>query len=282
VNLFRSETQRFAARRAFRWAIPFVLVVIALAAFTTASHSKMHTANFSGQSCTVFNGVEHCNTFVQGQQLDNRYNLERSLADGLSGSGIGFVLVAVILGATFIGGDYAAGSLAGQLGFEPRRGRLYTMKTVAVAVMIGAMTVALLIVLSAALALVASTRGVIGHLTAGWYARRAAEIARVATVSAVAGAMGFAFTSAVRRTAAAVTGFLALTFIVEPALTDNFHALRGLTPAFALLATTVDRFSSGGGFAGFRTLGHSALVLAIWTVGLFLVCGRVFQHREVR
>jgi ABC-type transport system involved in multi-copper enzyme maturation permease subunit len=156
------------------------------------------------------------------------------------------------------------------------------MKAITVAVMIAVMTAALLLVLVAAFALVASTRGVVGHLGGGWYARRAAEIARVAIACGVAGAMGFAFTSAVRRTAGAIAGFLALAFIVEPALTNNFSWLRGVTPTFALLAATVDRFSSGGGFAGFSSLGHSLLVLAIWAIVVFLVCSDIFVRREVR
>jgi hypothetical protein len=94
--------------------------------------------------------------------------------------------------------------------------------------------------------------------------------------------MGFAFTSMVRRTAGAIAGFLALSFIVEPALTDSFHWLRGVTPMYALVSTTVNRFATGGGFAGFSTLGHSALVLAIWAIVLFLLCGDIFVRREVR
>jgi hypothetical protein len=282
VNLFRCESQRFAARRAVRWAIPFVLVVIALAAFTAAAHSKYRTAPFTGQTCTTRGGSEHCSFAFAGQRIDDRYNLERSLADGLSGSGVGFVLVAVILGATFIGADYAAGSLPGQLVFEPRRRRLFAMKAVTVAVMIALMTAALLLVLAGAFALVAATRGTVGHLDGAWYSRRVAEVLRVAGASAIAGAMAFAFTTAVRRTAAAITGFLALAFIVEPVVTSAWHALRGITPMYALLSTTVDRFSSGGGFEGFRTLGHSVLVLAIWMVGVLVVCGGVFERREVR
>jgi hypothetical protein len=282
VSLLRAESQRFVARRAVRWAVPFVLVVIALAAFTVAGHSKFQTARFTGAFCTEHNGSTHCSSTVAGQRIDDRYNLERSLSDGLSGSGVGFVMVAVVLGATFIGADYAAGSLAGQLVFEPRRRRLFGIKALTVGVGIGVLTAVLLVVLAGAFALVAATRGVVGHLGADWYAHRAAEILRVATACGVAGAMSFAFTSAVRRTSAAIAAFLGLAFIAESALTDAWHFLRGLTPMYALLATTVDRFSSGGGFEGFHSLAHSALVLALWAIALFLVCGSVFDRREVR
>jgi hypothetical protein len=53
-----------------------------------------------------------------------------------SGTTVALILagVAVIVGATFAGADWASGSLATQLLFDPRRGRLWTAKAVAVVV----------------------------------------------------------------------------------------------------------------------------------------------------
>src|SRR5262249_7444796 len=134
VMLFRSEVSRFAARRAVRWFIVVILGVIALGTVTAAVQSKYKTAQFTGETCTP----SGCTNFVQGQRLDDRFKLEHDLGDSLSASGIGFVLVSVILGATFIGADYAAGALTGQLVFEPRRRYVYGTKALAVAVMTGA------------------------------------------------------------------------------------------------------------------------------------------------
>jgi hypothetical protein len=110
------------------------------------------------------------------------------------------------------------------------------------------------------------------------------DLARISGVCALAGALAFAFTSAVRRTTAAVVGFLALLFIVEPVLIHAWHGFRGRTPVYALLSTTVNQFSNNGGngFAGYHSLSRSVLVLAIWAVALLVVCGSLFARREVR
>jgi hypothetical protein len=283
--------RRFAARRAVRWLILVALAVIALGSIITAVNSKEKTVQHFVTTCDTsglqqnppsFEDLENCNGPPERQSFlqDDRFRLHDELDDAIDGTGVAMLLFGVLLGTTFIGADYAGGALPGQLTFEPRRTYMYTTKAIVVAVATAALTFVLLLVLSAALAGVANWRGVVGDLDASWYVHRLADIGRVAATCGVTAAIGFAVTTVARRSVAAVVGFLALGFIVEPALTAALNLFDGKTPMFNLVALTINDFE--GAPEGITSLAKSAVVAGIWAAALLLLGGIVFARREVR
>jgi hypothetical protein len=289
MRLLATELRRFAARRAVRWLIVLALAVIALGTIIGAVNSKVKTTAVGITSCSTIApspnsgndfGAQEC---VQGQstgQVDNRFNLRNDLRDVIAGSGVALLLLSILLGTTFIGADYTGGALPGQLTFEPRRTYLYAMKAIAVTIATIVIAIFLLLVLCAALVGVAQWRGVFGDPDGSWLVRRLVDVLRVSAVCGLAAAIGYAITTVARRSVAAVVGFLAFAFIVEPALTNALDLFDGKTPVIALVATALNDFSDAP--EGVTSLGGSVAVAAIWAAALILLGGVVFARREVR
>ncbi|HET7682484.1 MAG TPA: hypothetical protein VFK34_02305 [Marmoricola sp.] len=132
------------------------------------------------------------------------------LAGTLEGNGLGLAVLVVALlliaASTFAGADWATGSMATQLLFEPRRLRLWSAKAIAVTLASGAVAVVSLGGFWLATYLVAQSRGigtsdaVLGDV--GWHLLRAVLLAMGA------GLGGYALTMLFRHT----VGTLALLF----------------------------------------------------------------------
>lgn len=151
----------------------------------------------------------------------NRYGYQPSLNDYLYRSqlspreykdwlipmaGISAVL-AVLIGATFIGADYASGSLGTQLLFEPSRSKVWAAKAVAVVLGAGAFGLISLGLANAAIYLMAKAwdrpmpEGLLGDYSTA--------IGRGALFTAAAGLLGYALVLISRHTVAAL-GIVAL------------------------------------------------------------------------
>jgi hypothetical protein len=283
VRLFVTEARRFAARRAVRSLVLFALAVIALAMVIVAVNSKVKVEHHKAVSCSAATNAtgEDCVVVDQGSSVrDDRLDLETDLGDAIGGTGVTLLLLGLLFGTTFIGGDYAGGALPGQLTFEPRRTYLFLVKALVVAIATAVITVFLLVVTSGALAGVAHWRGIVGHLDSDWYVHRLADAGRVAAVCSAAAMIGFGVTTVARRSVVAVVAFLALAFILEPALTAALDLFDGKTPMYALIATAINNFEDAP--EGVTSLGKAATVSAIWTAGVLLLGGFVFARREVR
>ena len=149
MRLLLTELRRFWARRAVRWLIVLALAVIALAMVIAAVNSKEKTSGFV-TSCTSVSGTPgpgDCVTSPSGT-VDNRFDLEHDLRDAIAGSGTALLLLGLLFGTTFIGGDYVGGSLPGQLTFEPRRTFMYVNKAIAVTIATVLITILLMLVVS--------------------------------------------------------------------------------------------------------------------------------------
>jgi ABC-type transport system involved in multi-copper enzyme maturation permease subunit len=297
MRLFGVELRRFFARRAMRGLVLFALALIALVTVIAAVHSKERYETVSVGTCafsvppgatatTPPRGACPGGVEVQRrvERVDDRFHLDKDLGDSIRASGVTFLLLSVVFGSTFIGADYIAGALGGQLTFEPRRTRMFASKAAAVAAGSAIVTIALLLVVCGALVLIAETRGVVGHLDASWYAHRLGDLGRVTLCCAAIAVLAYSLTMIARRTVAGVITFLALAFIVEPALNASLHWFRGKTPIFAFVHSTVNAFGSQqhNNDDGFHSLAASAAVALVWTVAMYIAAQVVFGRREIR
>ncbi len=131
----------------------------------------------------------------------------------VSGAGIAVAtvvaLLMLIMGTTFVGHDWASGSVSNQLLFEPRRLRVWTAKAVVVGVVSAALALVVMTAFWLVLGAVVRSRDDVGLaegelldcLQMGW---------RSAAVAAAAGVAGFALTMFFRSTVAALGVLLAL------------------------------------------------------------------------
>lgn len=145
----------------------------------------------------------------------DRSSLDLAAEVATSGTTVALVLagVAVIVGATFAGADWASGSLATQLLFEPRRGRLWTTKAVAVVAGVTVVTAAVLACFWAALLLTATLRDI---AVPDGVVREIWQVAgRGLVLVAAAGLGSFALTMLVRHTGATLGVLFAFAAVGE-------------------------------------------------------------------
>ena len=127
-----------------------------------------------------------------------------SLADerGAGGTGVVVVitLVMVMIGATFAGADWSSGSMSNQTLFEPRRGRVWAAKGVAVAAGCAAAALVVLVGYWLGLLSVADARGI---ETSGAVQQSVSwMVGRGVLLAALAGLGGYALTMLLRSTVA--------------------------------------------------------------------------------
>src|SRR6266700_4137835 len=118
------------------------------------------------------------------------------------------VFIAFVIGASFVGAEFGAGSLSTQLVFEPRRVRVVAVKAVAVGIGLAVLAAALLLYIGLLQWAGSSLRGVVAGLDSAWFTARAGDIGRVAGAVGLAGIAAFAITVVARRTVAAVAALL--------------------------------------------------------------------------
>jgi len=190
-RLLRVEFRRFAARRLVRITTLFALGGIAFGTFIAYT---------------------------------NHFRLV-SMPDVPLGTAFPLVVIGWLLGASFIGAEWHAGTVTTLLTWEPRRVRVVLAKAIVGIVAVFALTLALQVVLTAFLALAASLNGSTTGAE-GWLTETGAVAVRVSLLAALAGAIGFAFAAVGRNTAAALGAGFAYVVVVE-------NLVRGLRPEWS-------------------------------------------------
>jgi ABC-type transport system involved in multi-copper enzyme maturation permease subunit len=296
MRQFSADFRRFWARRLMR---VFVLGAIAIAALSigySATQGHKPSASEIQQFHSQF-GNPPVILGPDGRRLppedvyglgpqDTRLNVHDKLPVKIDGAGQTLLFVALVLGASFVGADFNAGSLTSQLLYEPRRWRLYLAK--GMAVFVGCVLFSL--GMTAFVALVtwigASIHGVTSGVDGAWINARLVQTTRLAVVVGLAGVMAYTVALLTKRTAAAVIIFLAqvpLMFMINPQR-GPFHWLSHYSPMRALmvLATPITRDSGDEFLVAIRTHQAAAVLVVVWTVVLLGISGLVFSRAEVR
>jgi ABC-2 type transport system permease protein len=184
-------------------------------------------------------------------------------------------IVGWLVGGSFAGADWQAGTMVTLLTWEPRRVRVLLAKALALAVGVAVVTLAADLILEALLWLVATTRG--STIGAGASFARAMLLLdlRVMAVAVVASLLGFAIAMVARNTAAAIGIAFAYLTVIEGLM----RALRpGWTPY--LLGDNTNVFVLGQPIAG-RSFAGSAVVLAAYGGVLLAVAAATFRARDI-
>lgn len=215
---------------------------------------------------------------------DHRLKIGTSYSDTVAGVGSAMVFVAFVIGASFVGAEYGAGSLSTQLIFEPRRHRVVAVKAVAVGIGTAVLSILLLLYIGLLQWIGSQARGVVSGLDGTWFAARAGDIVRVSAAVALAAIAAYAITVVARRTVAAVAGLLVVGWV--SAIIGSVASWRWVAkdnPASALFVMALDpRRSPGEDTSHILTI-HAAIASScLWAIGLTLVAAFIFARREVR
>ena len=198
----------------------------------------------------------------------------------LEGTSFLFAIGGWLIGSSFVGAEWQAGTVTTLLTWEPRRVRVLIAKAVALAVGMFVVVVALDAVFGLVLGLVAVTRGSTAAPDMELFLRAVSGLVfRIAAVSAIGGLLGLAIAMVAHNTGAAIgIGFVYLT-VVE-------GIMRGLKPGWArwLIGDNANVLVLGRD-AGFPPIGRSvwesALVLGLYVASFLVVATASFRARDV-
>jgi hypothetical protein len=200
------------------------------------------------------------------------------LPDILKGTSIPLIIASWLLGASFIGADWHAGTVMTLLTWEPRRVRVIVTKAVACVAVVFAVAVALQAILSVVLAVVAAVRGTTEGVDGAWLRESLGVGLRTAAISSIAAVIGFSVASIGRNTAAALGAGFAYLAVIE-------NLVRGLRPQWQpwLMSDNAAVFIIGGsgGFPLDRTLVEAGAILAMYATTLLVVGVVMFRARDV-
>lgn len=200
------------------------------------------------------------------------------LPDVLKGTSIPLILAGWLLGASFIGAEWRAGTITTLLTWEPRRARVIVAKVLACAVSVFALGIALQAVLGGVLGLDAVFRGTTEGVDTSWLRETGGVAVRAATLASVASVIGFAVASIGRNTAAALGAGFAYVAVIE-------NLVRGLRPEWQrwLFTDNAAVIITGGnvGFSFQRTMLQAFVLLAVYAAALFTVSVVMFRTRDV-
>jgi ABC-type transport system involved in multi-copper enzyme maturation permease subunit len=209
---------------------------------------------------------------------DRRFHYEH-LPEILVGTSGFAIILGWLLGASLVGAEWHAGTMATLLTWEPRRVRVLVAKLVAAGTLVFALTVVLQLLLGVALLPAGLFRGTTNGIDSDWLRSLSGVGLRVAAVSVVGATMGLSIATIGRNTAAALGiafGYLA---IVE-------NAIRGLRPNWSPwllgdnIIVVITNQTQNTPLVGRSTLGAAALV-ACYALALLAAALFTFRRRDI-
>lgn len=221
-----------------------------------------------------------CSRFEFGdfmRQMDPRFHLEK-VRGGLLGFTVPLVMLAMILGASFIGAEWRANTVATQLVWEPRRTRVAIAKIGAAVITAVAIFFVLQALAAASVLPAAAFRGTMA-VPDGWVGSTIGALLRGAGLVAVAAAAGHALGSAGRNTGAAIGFAFVYLMILEGGLIGNIWPG---TRRWLVVGNSIVWVSGETSFdiAG-RSVAMAGLVLLLYGALLALASVVLFRARDV-
>jgi ABC-type transport system involved in multi-copper enzyme maturation permease subunit len=209
---------------------------------------------------------------------DHRFHYE-TLPDILVGMSPFAISLGWLLGASLVGAEWHADTIATLLTWEPRRVRVLLAKLVAAGALAFTLAVGLQLLLGAALLPAGLLRGTTEGIDSDWLQSLGGVGLRVAAVSIVGALIGFSIAAIGRNTAAALAIAFGYFAIVE-------NAIRGLRPRWTPwllgdnIAVVITNQPQNLPLVARSTLG-AATLLACYTLVLVAVGMATFRRRDI-
>lgn len=209
---------------------------------------------------------------------DDRFKLE-ALRGGFLGTTVPLVMLALMLGASFIGAEWRANTIATQLVWEPRRIRVAGAKVLAAIITAVGVYVFLQSMVALSLLPAALWRGTT-DVPAGWLATTLGQLLRGAGLVAVAAAAGHALGSAGRNTGAALGFAFVYLMILEGGLIGSIWPGTRRWLAVGNSIIWVSGETDFENIAG-RSVVGAGLVLAFYAAAMSAASIAIFRARDV-
>lgn len=230
TGLLRTEARRITARRFVRVlaAIVFGITLITLAQTFLTSSSELSPRLREEQAAQQAQIDSDCaeaknlgkvpadgdcrEYFGEAYIDDPRLHGRTSLPSKTKGVAYTMPLIAFIVGATYVGAEWSAGTMQALLFWEPRRPRVLLAKALALSGFVVAFSLAMHLLVYAATYVTAATRGTTDGVTAGLHTSNLLLAGRGLLPAVAMGLIGFAIVGVARLTAAALGASLVYFF----------------------------------------------------------------------
>lgn len=290
TGLLRAEVKRLTSRRLTRVLALVFLGILLLSHLVAAARSREASAMERAQNEQSLRVCEQarasgdlpdditCESFGV---YDPRFSAEDALPDTAGSVAVGAALMAFVLGASFVGAEWAAGTMQALLFWEPRRERVLLGKGLALVAVMAAFVVAMQVVGSALTLLVAATRGTTEGLDASVFGDAVATAGRGLIVVTFTGLLGFAVAGLARVTGAALGAAFVYFAILEQVVANLrpgwFRYLIGPNTA----AVLTGGIGEHEGAELVLSAGRGTLTLAVYLVLVLGAFYAVFSRRDV-
>lgn len=299
IDLIRSELLRIWSRRIVRVLTILAVLGILVGVTIGAVQSREPDLVAARQAYEETNQRCLAGGFVPEDQLPPDVTIEEFCADNvqldtfiqgslrlsslsalLKGTAFILIVVGLVIGASSVGADWQAGTMAVLLTWEPRRLRVFLVRVGVVVVSLFILAVALQSVFSLALAAAASLRGTTVGTESPWLIGVVWTVLRIAGTAALGAWLGVTLATIGRNTAAALGVAFGYIAIVE-------SLLRGFIPKISrsLLSTNLVVFVDGRAGASETgstiSVGGAAIAIALYAGVLLIVALTLFRTRDV-
>jgi ABC-2 type transport system permease protein len=208
---------------------------------------------------------------------DPRFHLT-DLHDVWLGVGGQLIIVAWLLGASFLGAEWHAGTITTTLTWEPRRVRVFLSKLAACVVVVFAGTILIELLLGAALLPAALFRGTTAGVDAAWAHDVAGVLLRAGAACGFGAALGYGIAAIGRNTAASLGAGFVYLVVIE-------NLIRAYKPAWqgSLLGDNMAAFLVGPSdpvIPG-RSIAEAAAIVALYGAISLLAGLALFRRKDV-
>ena len=324
MRLIRVEIRRLLYRRVFRLMLLLIFLGLAAVLGTTAYQSKAPSAqdriaaqrqaeDVRQHSPPIEEQIEDCEQqeksagarpgdFGCDQIRDPRaedflqdktFRFRQDITDPLIGFSVCLALFGFVVGASFIGAEWSAGTLAALLTWEPRRLRVLLAKILGLGFVVAVVGALVLAAAVGGHAGIAAWRGDTTGMTSGLLQSVGLSALRGVALAAAAGLIGFAIADTTRLTAGALGVGFAYFLGAELLLRNLWKA----SPPW-LLTSNVGAWLSDGLTVELPiecppgvdacpikevtiSLADSAIYFGVVVGALLLICAFVFRRRDV-
>ncbi|MDQ1710672.1 MAG: type transport system permease protein [Frankiaceae bacterium] len=225
---------------------------------------------------------------------DPRMFARTALRQGAQAVAVAMAIFAVVIGASFIGAEWNAGTMQALLFWEPRRGRVLLAKAVGLVTGVVVITAALQVFCYGGLYLIAATRGSTEGLTAGIQTSILLLVLRGMAVVSITALLGYAIAGLARNTVAAIVAAFVYFVIVENLILglrpgwQRFLVTPNVSAVMAKKVAVTAAHPHGSVFSGDTSLlsyhltaARGAITLAIYLGVLLGIFYGTFQRRDV-
>jgi ABC-2 type transport system permease protein len=316
MGLIRAEFVRFISRRFFRGLAIVLFAALLLAVGLVFAHSSKDPNSGLAQAQAEVAACRNdqarglkatspgpgaataqieCPTVEQLRpQFDRRFRYATTIPDMTRSLAEPLFVLALLVGASFLGAEWGTGFMTTLLTWEPRRERVLAAKWIAAVVCIAVAGAAVMALIAVLFLPVAALRGTTAGVTGGLWRTLSGLWLRDGAVAAVGATFGAAFATIARNTAGAAGFGVAYVGFIDPLISiiyrgrfrpwllhRNIEQFMGLNVELSPAEEAAHAHANGFFTAVHLGTARPTILLVAYALGILAVAYAFFRQRDV-